>query len=209
MLKTLVIDNYDSFVYNLVQYIWELGGNPVVFRNNEITLEQAIAEKPTHIVISPGPWDPTDKAYFWVCNDIILNMWKTIPLLWVCLGHQWIWACFWGKIIRSPATMHGKASKIIKLKDSKIFEWIDFPIEVMRYHSLAVDFSNCHSALDTESKSSKNKQPEIIITSQTEDNTAMSLEHTKYPIYWVQFHPESIGTPDGKKIIKNFLKIKV
>lgn len=206
MLKTLVIDNYDSFVYNLVQYIGEFWWNPVVFRNNEITLEQAIKEKPTHIVISPGPWNPTDKAYFWVCNDIILNMGKTIPLLWVCLGHQWIWACFWWTIIKSPAIMHGKTSKISIINKSKLFEWIDNQLEVMRYHSLAVQLnhsgpSKCHSGLDPESTP-------LIITSQTKDWTMMSLEHKKYPIYWIQFHPESIGTSEGKKIIKNFLGIR-
>lgn len=192
MLKTLVIDNYDSFVYNLVQYFWELWWNPVVFRNNEITLDQAISLNPTHIVISPWPWDPTDKSYFWVCNDIILNMWKTIPLLWVCLWHQWIWACFWWTIVRSPATMHWKTSKVFITKKTKIFEWIENTFEVMRYHSLAVLFEN---------------NTDLQITSQTEDWTIMSFEHVKYPIYWVQFHPESIGTPDGKKIIRNFLNI--
>lgn len=194
MLKTLVIDNYDSFVYNLVQYIWELWWNPVVYRNDKITLEKIIEEKPTHIVISPWPWDPTDPKYFWVCNDVILKLWKEIPVLWVCLGHQWIWACFWATIIRSPATMHWKTSKVFIEKDSILFKWVKNPFEVMRYHSLAVKWE---------------KVPEdIIITSKTQDNTIMSFEHKKFPIYAVQFHPESIWTPEWKKIIKNFLCIK-
>ena len=112
MKKTLVIDNYDSFVFNLVQYIGEEGGNPQVFRNNEITLEEAIAFKPTHIVISPGPGHPADENYFGVSSKIIKEMGKEIPLLGVCLGHQGITTTFGGDVIKAPSIMHGKTSEV-------------------------------------------------------------------------------------------------
>ena len=194
MLKTLVIDNYDSFVYNLVQYLWEANWNPVVFRNDKITLKKAIELNPTHIVISPWPWNPTDPKYFWVCNDIIMKMGNKIPILWVCLWHQWIGACFWADIIKSLKIMHWKVSKISIINETKLLKWIKNPFDAMRYHSLAVD----------EKKLSK----DIVITSKTEDWTIMSLEHKSLPIYAVQFHPESIGTPDWITIIKNFLSFK-
>ena len=190
-MKTLIIDNYDSFVYNLVQYFGEAWWNPIVFRNDKITLEKVISENPSHIVISPWPWNPTNPEYFWVCNEIILKMWKNIPILWVCLWHQWIWACFGWDIITSLAIMHWKTSKVYIENESKLLKWIKSPFEVMRYHSLAVD--------------PKNLSKDMLITSKTEDWTVMSFEHKKYPIYWVQFHPESIGTSNGKTIIQNFL----
>ena len=193
MLKTLIIDNYDSFVYNLVQYIWEFWWNPIIFRNDEISVEKARELNPTHIVISPWPWNPTDPAYFWVCNDIIREMWTSIPLLWVCLWHQWIWSVFGWKIIQCSKIMHGKTSVINREGDSIILNWLAQSFEVMRYHSLSV---------------SEDWFPEdLSITSRTEGWTIMSFEHKKYPIYAVQFHPESIGTPDGKKMIRNFLEL--
>ena len=191
-LKTLVIDNYDSFVFNLVQYIGELGGNPTVFRNDEITLEKAIAFNPTHIVISPGPGHPADKNYFGVSAQIIEIMGKQTPLLGVCLGHQGITNLFGGTVVKAPDIMHGKTSKISH-DNSILFTNISSPFVGMRYHSLIsenISFPKC-----------------LTITAKTEDDIIMALEHKTLPIYGVQFHPESIGSPEGKQIITNFLAL--
>lgn len=193
-MKTLVIDNYDSFVFNLVQYIGELGGNPVVFRNDEITLEKAKELNPTHIIISPGPGHPADENYFGVSSTIIKEMGKETPLLGVCLGHQGITTTFGGKVIKAPSIMHGKTSKVTH-NQSKLFKNISNPFTAMRYHSLISD--------------SKTFPQELEVTSQTEDGIIMSLQHKTYPIYGVQFHPESIGSPEGKQMIKNFLSLPV
>lgn len=190
-MKTLVIDNFDSFVFNLVQYFGELGGNPVVFRNNAITLDEIREMNPSHIVISPGPGSPDDPAYFGVCAEVIRTFGKKIPLLGVCLGHQGIANVFGGKVVRAPVIMHGKSSPIFH--DGKgIFEGLPNPMEGMRYHSLVAD-------PETFSK-------DLHITAWAEDKTIMGLQHKIFPIYGIQFHPESIGTPHGKAILKNFLK---
>lgn len=191
-LKTLVIDNYDSFVFNLVQYIGEQNGNPTVFRNDEITLEKAIEFNPTHIVISPGPGHPADENYFGVSQKIIETMGKKIPLLGVCLGHQGITNIFGGNVIKAPHIMHGKTSQIIH-NNSVLFRDIPSPFTGMRYHSLIAEHSSFPECL--------------TITAHTDDNIIMALEHKKFPIYGVQFHPESIGSPHGKQMIKNFLSL--
>lgn len=191
-LQTLVIDNYDSFVFNLVQYIGELGGNPIVFRNDEITLEKAIKLNPTHIVISPGPGHPADESYFGVSKKIIETMGKTIPLLGVCLGHQGITNIFGGKVVKAPHIMHGKTSQIHHNKNG-LFTNISSPLTGMRYHSLIAEYKSFPDCL--------------TITAQTDDNIIMALQHKTFPIYGVQFHPESIGSPNGKQIIKNFLAL--
>lgn len=190
--KTLVVDNYDSFVFNLVQYIGELGGNPTVFRNDEITLQEAIDFQPTHIVISPGPGHPADSDYFGVSAQIIETMGKTIPLLGVCLGHQGITHVFGGKVIKAPVIMHGKTSQISH-DSSALFKNIENPMTAMRYHSLVSDpetFPEC-----------------LTVTAKTENDIIMALQHKTYPIYGVQFHPESIGSPAGKQMITNFLTL--
>ena len=191
-MKTLVIDNYDSFVFNLVQYIGELGGNPTVFRNDEITLQEAIDFKPTHIIISPGPGHPADENYFGVSAQIIKTMGKTIPLFGVCLGHQGITHVFGGDVIKAPNIMHGKTSEMIH-DQTGLFENISSPCTAMRYHSLVSDpktFPTC-----------------LHITAQTDDGIIMALQHSQFPIYGVQFHPESIGSPEGKQMIQNFLAL--
>ncbi len=189
-LKTLIIDNYDSFVYNLVQYIGEQGGNPVVYRNDKITLEEIEKISPTHIVISPGPGNPTDPHYFGVCSQVILKYGKKKPVLGVCLGHQGICAVFGGKVVKAPEIMHGKTSRISHTGKS-VFKGIQNPLEGMRYHSLIGE---------------KESLPECLaITAETEDGLIMGVQHKEYPIHGIQFHPESIGTKEGKKIIKNFL----
>ena len=191
-LKTLIIDNYDSFVYNLVQYIGEQEGNPVVYRNDKITLEEIEKINPTHIVISPGPGNPTDPHYFGICSQVILKHGKKIPVLGVCLGHQGIYAAFGGKIVKAPEIIHGKTSQI-KHNGKSVFVGIKSPIEGMRYHSLMGEKSTLPDCLE--------------VTAETEDGLIMGVQHKEYPIHGIQFHPESIGTAEGKKIVKNFLRM--
>jgi len=190
---SLILDNYDSFTFNLYQYIGELKGNPVVFRNDKITLSEIRDLKPTHIVLSPGPGRPEDSNYFGVCLVAIQELGNKIPILGVCLGHQGIVYAFGGKIISAPKIMHGKTC-LIKHSGKGIFNDVKNPCEVMRYHSLV---------------GAKKPWPkELNITAETEDGIVMAVEHKKYPIFGIQFHPESIGTPEGKKILKNFLGCK-
>lgn len=192
LLKTLVIDNYDSFVFNLVQYLGEFGGNPVVYRNDKISLLEIEEINPTHILISPGPGHPADPDYFGICSQVIQTFGKKTPLLGVCLGHQGITTTFGGEVIKAPEIMHGKTSTITHTQ-SGIFSGIKTPLTGMRYHSL---LSNA-----------ENFPEELEITAQTEDGLIMGLQHKTFPIHGVQFHPESIGSPDGKKMIQNFLAL--
>ncbi len=191
-MKVLVIDNYDSFVYNLVQYVGELGGNPVVYRNNEITLNQAKELHPERIIISPGPGTPEDIRYFGVCTEIIQQMSDKIPTLGVCLGHQGIISIFGGQIIRAKRLMHGKTSWITHTNKG-IFEGIENPFEATRYHSLVGNRDTIPSCLE-------------ITAVSCDDGEVMGLRHVDCPIEGVQFHPESILTEHGKQAIDNFLK---
>lgn len=191
-MKTLIIDNYDSFTYNLVQYVGELGGNPVIFRNNEITLEEIKKLQPTHIIISPGPGDPNDQKYFGICSEIIGTYYTTAPLLGVCLGHQGIAAHFGAKVVPAPEVRHGKKS-VICHTDTHLFNSIPTCFEAMRYHSLIVQ------------KESLPDEIECIATTQ-DDDIVMAIKHKKYNTWGIQFHPESIGTTEGKKILANFLE---
>jgi len=190
-MRVLVIDNYDSFVYNLVQYIGELEAEPVVYRNDELTLEKALELKPERIVISPGPGNPEEKRYFGVCSEILRFMSPKVPTLGVCLGHQGIVAVFGGKIVRAKRIMHGKTSPI-KHDGEGVFRGLKNPIHATRYHSLVVDRNTLPKCLK-------------ITALSLDDNEIMGVRHTKYPIEGIQFHPESILTEYGKKIIKNFL----
>jgi anthranilate synthase component 2 len=192
-MKTLIIDNYDSFTYNLYQYIGELGGNPVVFRNDEINLTQIKKLKPTRIILSPGPGTPEKKSDFGVCKDIVLEF-KTllIPTLGVCLGHQGIIYYLGGKIIQAPKIMHGKSS-LIYHNQKGVFKGLKSPLQGMRYHSLIGE---------------RNSLPDILeITAETKDKMIMAVQHKTLPLFGIQFHPESVGTSEGKKILGNFLKI--
>ena len=192
-MKTLILDNYDSFTYNLYQYLGELGGNPEVFRNDEITLTEIKNNKYSHIVISPGPGDPSNSAYFGVCRDVILDNMLKRPILGVCLGHQGIIHYFGGRIVRTKKILHGKKSKISH-NGQGIFKEVKNPILGMRYHSLI---------------GQRDFIPEVLeITADTDDGTVMGVAHKKHPIFGIQFHPESAGTEEGKKIFKNFLEIK-
>ncbi len=188
--KTLIIDNYDSFTFNLFQILGELGANPIVHRNDELSLEKIREINPTHIVISPGPGIPSDSKYFGINLEVIHEFTK-IPILGVCLGHQGICYAFGGKVIKAPKIMHGKTSLISHSK-KRLFKGISSPLEGMRYHSLIVE----RKSLPQELK---------ITAEEKKSGIVMAVEHVSRPLFGIQFHPESVGTLAGKKIMKNFL----
>ena len=185
----LVVDNYDSFTYNLVQYLGELGQEVQVFRNDQVTLNEIETLRPERIVISPGPCTPKDAG---ISVGLIKKFSGKVPILGVCLGHQSIGQAFGGEIIRADRLMHGKTSMIYH--DGKtIFKSIDNPFEATRYHSLIV---------------SRDTLPSVLtISAETKAGEIMGLRHRNYPVEGVQFHPESILTKKGKDILKNFLKL--
>lgn len=185
----LVIDNYDSFTYNLVQYIEELGGRVIVFRNDKVTIEKLRKIKIDRVVISPGPGSPKDSG---ISCDVIREFYKKVPVLGVCLGHQCIGYVSGGKIRRAPYIMHGKTSLIYHNKKG-IFKGVSNPFSATRYHSLIID---------------RNLLPDnLLVTAETKDKTIMGVQDKKYPLFGVQFHPESILTAEGKRILKNFLNV--
>ncbi len=183
----LLIDNYDSFTYNLFHYLGELGAETQVYLNDKITLKEIEKLKPEKIVISPGPCTPKEAG---ISCDVIRRFGEDTPILGVCLGHQCIGAAFGGEIVRAPAIMHGKLSDIIH--DSKtIFQSLKNPFAAMRYHSLVID---------------PNRLPaELTVSARTADDVIMGVRHRSRPVEGVQFHPESILTEEGKKLLKNFL----
>ena len=185
----LVLDNYDSFTYNLVHYIGESGQEVLVVRNDEITIEQINNLNPEKIVISPGPCTPNEAG---ISIELVKNV--TVPLLGVCLGHQAIGAAFGGNIIKAPEIFHGKLSQVEHNKEN-IFKGIDSPYSVVRYHSLIIEKDSLPDELKITGVLKDN--PEII----------MAIEHKEKPIYGVQFHPESIETAFGMKLIENFLAL--
>ncbi len=186
----LLIDNYDSFTYNLVHYVSELGTEVVVRRNDKITVKQALDLNPSGILLSPGPCDP-DKAG--ICLDLVgAASLSGIPLLGVCLGHQTIGQYFGGKVIKCHEIVHGKMG-IINHKNSHLFKGLPSPIEATRYHSLIVERSTLPD--------------ELNVTAETEDGVIMGLSHKNLPLHGVQFHPESIASQYGHDILKNFINI--
>ena len=187
----LVLDNYDSFTYNLVHYIGESGQEVLVVRNDEITIEQINDLNPEKIVISPGPCTPKEAG---ISIELIKN--ATVPLLGVCLGHQAIGAAFGGSVIKAPEIFHGKLSQVEHNKEN-IFKGIDSPYSVVRYHSLIIEKDSLPDELKITGVLKDN--PEII----------MAIEHNEKPIYGVQFHPESIETDFGMKLIENFLALSL
>lgn len=190
-MKTLLIDNYDSFTYNLAQYLGELGANPIVFTHNGLSVEKIADINPTHIVISPGPGTVEKSEDFGVCEQVILQYMDKVPILGVCLGHQGIAKALGGSIVPAPHVMHGKQSSITH-EEKGIFKGIKNPFSAMRYHSLCV--------------SEEDLPPELHVTARVEDeNTIMALQHYKLPLFGVQFHPESFGTSQGKNLLHNFL----
>lgn len=184
----LLIDNYDSFTFNLYQYFGELGEDIVVVRNDQITIEEIEQMNPDVICLSPGPGRPEDAG---ICVDVIKRFYTTIPILGICLGHQAIGHAFGAKIIKAKKIMHGKISKVTHT-GSKIFEYFTQPLEVMRYHSLVIEKGTLPGSFQVLAKS-------------MDDGEIMAIKHEKYPLYGLQFHPESIGTKAGKQILKNFL----
>jgi anthranilate synthase component II len=184
----LLIDNFDSFTFNLYQYLGELGEQITVFRNNQLNMEQIEALNPKAIILSPGPGKPEDAG---ICIELIQTFYNKIPILGICLGHQAIGAAFGGKILRATSIKHGKTS-MISHPSVGLFEDLPTPLEVMRYHSLIIE---------------KGSVPDVLecIAYSVEDKEIMAIKHRQYPIFGLQFHPESIGTPSGKQILNNFL----
>jgi anthranilate synthase/aminodeoxychorismate synthase-like glutamine amidotransferase len=187
----LVIDNYDSFTYNIVQYLGELGAQIEVFRNDQISVEEIRQRQPSHILISPGPGDPDDSG---VSLDVLRELGPTTPVFGVCLGHQAIGQVFGGVVRRAERLMHGKTSLIYHEGDP-MFDGLPNPFEATRYHSLIVDRPTLPDCLR--------------VTAVTAEGEIMALRHVSYPIYGVQFHPESILTAGGRQILANFLAVQV
>ena len=186
----LVIDNYDSFTYNLVQYFGELGVNLKVYRNDEITIDEIRELAPDKICISPGPCTPAEAG---ISCEVVRAFGKTIPILGVCLGHQCIGQVFGGDVIRAERLMHGKTSPILH-KGQSIFAGLPDSFEATRYHSLIVK---------------RETFPEVLkITAETAENEIMGLQHREYPIHGLQFHPESILTENGKQLLQSFLDLQ-
>ena len=183
----LLIDNYDSFTYNLYHYLGELGAEARVFLNDKITVEEIEAMKPEKIVISPGPCTPKEAG---ISCETIVRFGEKTPILGVCLGHQCIGAAFGGEIIRAPSIMHGKLSEITH-DGQTIYRSVKNPFAAMRYHSLVINPERLPAEFD--------------VSARTADGVIMSVRHRKLPIEGVQFHPESILTEEGKKLLKNFL----
>lgn len=208
--KVLIIDNYDSFTYILKQYFGELDANPEVFLNDKITIAQIKKIKPTHIVLSPGPGTAEELKDVGIMPKVIEAFYKKIPILGVCLGHQMIGKFFGGEIVRAPKVMHGKRSQIYHEKGG-IFKGVKSPFDAMRYHSLMLKFTTLPIDRQVSNKSQisiLNSQFSIKETAWAGKHLIMGIEHKKYPVFGIQFHPESLGTPDGMKLIKNFLQMK-
>ena len=192
-MKILVIDNYDSFVYNIAQMLGELKTEPVVVRNDKITLEQIREMSPDAIVISPGPGHPADRKYFGVCTDIIRELGPTIPILGVCLGHQGIVHAFGGKVINAKKVRHGKTSPIQYSQDG-LFENVANPFRATRYHSLVAEQDSIPACLEVTARA-------------TDDGEIMAIRHKEYLIEGVQFHPESVLTGEGRRMLQNFISM--
>ncbi|HWO41694.1 MAG TPA: aminodeoxychorismate/anthranilate synthase component II [Candidatus Eisenbacteria bacterium] len=184
----LLIDNYDSFTYNLFHYLGELEAEVAVYRNDAITLAQIEALQPEKIVISPGPCTPREAG---ISCDVIRRFGSTTPILGVCLGHQCIGAAYGGEIVRAPAVMHGKLSQVIH-DNRGIFQSLKNPLAAMRYHSLVIN--------------PERLPEELTVSARTEDGVIMGVRHKRYPVEGVQFHPESILTEEGKALLQNFLE---
>jgi anthranilate synthase component 2 len=182
-----LIDNYDSFTYNLVHYLGELGATCRVYRNDQVTVDEVLAEKPKGIVLSPGPCTPNEAG---ICLDLIRAAGSKVPLLGVCLGHQAIGQAYGGKVIRAPELMHGKLSAISH-RAKGVFEGLPKRFQVTRYHSLIVERKSLPDCL--------------AVTAETDDGLIMGLEHMSHPVHGVQFHPESIASEQGHALLANFL----
>jgi anthranilate synthase component II len=192
-MKILVIDNYDSFVYNLAQLLGELRTEPTVLRNDRITLKDVVRLDPDAIVISPGPGHPADRRYFGVCTDVIGELGYRIPVLGVCLGHQGIVHAFGGKVINAKRIRHGKTS-LIQYTADRLFEDVANPFRATRYHSLVADQNTFPSCLEVTARA-------------LDDGEIMGIRHKQYLMEGVQFHPESVLTDEGRRILLNFISM--
>ncbi|WP_186575958.1 anthranilate synthase component II [Aquibacillus kalidii] len=185
----LLIDNYDSFTYNLYQYVSELGKEVKVVRNDKITIEEIRLLKPEAIILSPGPGSPEDAG---ICMAVVKQLASEFPILGICLGHQAIGAAYGGKVTHAKQVKHGKTS-MIRHQNDEIFSYLEQPLEIMRYHSLIISKDHVPSEL-------------IVTATSMDDNEIMAIKHSYLPVYGLQFHPESIGTSKGKRILDNFFK---
>lgn len=185
----LLIDNYDSFTYNLVHYFGELGAKMEIYRNDALSADEALGLRPQAIVLSPGPCDPDQAG---ICLELIEKNAGNIPLLGVCLGHQAIGQAYGGKVVRAPNLIHGKVSDI-KHTEKGLFAGVPTPFLATRYHSLMVERQSLPDCLE--------------VTAETDDGIIMGLAHQEYPIHGVQFHPESIASEQGHELLKNFLTV--
>ena len=190
-MKFLIIDNYDSFVYNIAQRLGELGVNSDVIRNDRITIDEIKEKNYDAIIISPGPGTPEEKRYFGICKDVIQKLGPKLPILGICLGHQGIIDCFGGKVVNAGHVRHGKTSQIQHYDDS-LFHGVKNPFSATRYHSLVGDKTIIPDSLK-------------ITAIAEDDGEIMGVSHKEYFIEGVQFHPESIMTDEGKKILENFI----
>jgi len=186
--RVVVIDNYDSFTYNLVQYLGELGAEPVVHRNDTVSVDDVASLEPDFVLISPGPGTPDDAG---ISNEVIERLGRTTPVFGVCLGHQCIGQVFGGRIVRAERVMHGKTS-LVRHDGAGVMAGLDSPFEATRYHSLVVERASLPDVL--------------VITAETEDGVIMGLRHRELPIEGVQFHPESILTSVGRQLLANWLR---
>ncbi len=195
MRKTVVLDNYDSFTFNLVQYIAELEGTiPLVFRNDAIAFDDLVALQPGRLVLSPGPGHPDDPARLGVGRRAIRDLAGHLPILGICLGHQAICSTYGAKVVRAPEAVHGKTS-VVRHDGSELFQGVAEEFEAMRYHSLVAARATIPACL--------------AITASTPDGLVMAVRHRERPTFGLQFHPESIGTPAGKRLIANFLTLPI
>jgi len=185
----VVIDNYDSFTYNLVQYLGELGATQAVYRNDRITVDQVAAMKPQAVVISPGPCTPDEAG---ISLELIRRLGPTTPILGVCLGHQAIGQAYGGRVVQAPSLMHGKTSRV-RHSGQGLFAGLPNPFTAGRYHSLVVDRASLPE--------------DLVVTAETDDGLVMAVQHRVHPVYGVQFHPESILTECGRQLLQNFLRL--
>lgn len=185
----VVIDNYDSFTYNLVQYLGELGAAQAVVRNDQISVDQVAAMQPDAVVIGPGPCTPGEAG---ISLELVRRLGATTPILGVCLGHQAIGQAYGGRVVQAPSLMHGKTSRVLHTGQG-IFAGLPNPFTAGRYHSLVVDRASLPD--------------ELLVTAETEDGLVMAVQHRVHPVYGVQFHPESILTECGRQLLQNFLRL--
>ena len=189
MQRIALIDNYDSFTFNLVHYLGELGADVAVWRNDEISVEETLAQAPDGIVLSPGPCTPNEAG---VCLDLVRAASETTPILGVCLGHQTIGQAFGGEVVRAPHPMHGKISRVAH-NARGLFRGLNGPFQATRYHSLVIERASVPTELE--------------VTADSDDGLVMAVAHNERPVYGVQFHPESIASENGRQILSNFLEL--